>query len=380
MFQQNFGPYYAEARELARWETGSPEGRAPGGATIHIRSGGEGGAIPPAAPERGFTTETKGGAEWAVGPGGTYRVSIQPGMSDELIRSKLQEQADIHKNLFKPPPQPGTPERPPPTDVEAIPYTKPMPIPAARRFGLSLAGVLHHELGHLIIAVLNGFETQGIASHNYPRTKRLGGGASALTKTGAFRDSRGKVDPNLIAGKELKFLDLYAAGAAANELVDGIHRSEQEGTTGDRRGFDEVLDALKITNRDDREALWHQSIDRNMDRMRGMEDAIRFEASRREDNLSVQFHFSEARAKHIGELVKRGEFGTPGQRALEAAGQGTLFGGAPPGPAGRYPPGVTGAAGANAPERLRKYPGAPKNIYFVKIVTPDRLTYTVTAE
>jgi hypothetical protein len=26
MFQQNFGPEYAQARELARWETGSPEG------------------------------------------------------------------------------------------------------------------------------------------------------------------------------------------------------------------------------------------------------------------------------------------------------------------------------------------------------------------
>ena len=76
----------------------------------------EAGAPPPAT----FTRETKGGADWAVGPGGTYRVSVTPGMSDAEIEQKLAEQKTIHEGMNiprRPPPQPGTPERPPPTAV-----------------------------------------------------------------------------------------------------------------------------------------------------------------------------------------------------------------------------------------------------------------------
>jgi hypothetical protein len=48
-----------------------------------------------------FTRETAGGAEWAVAPGGKYRVSIQPGMSAAEINAKLAEQQALHKQMIE---------------------------------------------------------------------------------------------------------------------------------------------------------------------------------------------------------------------------------------------------------------------------------------
>jgi hypothetical protein len=97
----------------------------------------EAGAPPPGP---GFTRETKGGAEWAVDPTGKYRISVTPQMSEADIGAKLNEQIKaqqaLQARLKQPPPQPGTPERPPPTAAaeEADPLKREFPDAGVRRF------------------------------------------------------------------------------------------------------------------------------------------------------------------------------------------------------------------------------------------------------
>jgi hypothetical protein len=105
------------------------------------------------------------------------------------------------------------------------------------------------------------------------------------------------------------------------------------------------------------------AVDRNIRKLRGAEDFIRREAGRREDNPPIQWHFSKARTQHIVDRVRdlksAAGRGQPGQAGYA--------GGVPPGTAGGYPPGVTGGPRTYAPERLARYPGAPKNIYTVRV-------------
>jgi hypothetical protein len=109
----------------------------------------------------------------------------------------------------------------------------------------------------------------------------------------------------------------------------------------------------------------------------GLRRFFRREAGRREDNLPVERHFSKVRTLHIADLIKRGQFG-------QAAGEGPAgyAGGAPPGTAGGYPPNVAGTkgpnAGATAP--LKRRPGAPKNIYTVRIYDQNSRSASVDVE
>ena len=122
---------------------------------------------------------------------------------------------------------------------------------------------------------------------------------------------------------------------------------------------------------------WHAAVARAVEKLSrpGIADLMTQEAARREDNLDVQYHVSKARTEHIADHTKRGQFGQAARQ-----GPGGYAGGAPPGTAGGYPENVAGTKGASAPERLRRYPGSPKNIYTIRIYARNWRSASVDVE
>src|SRR6516162_7238775 len=127
--------------------------------------------------------------------------------------------------------------------TDPVGYQKLMRIPKSRLGPIgSTEETLHHELGHVIIGGLDGFEQYGIASHHHPANAgRMGTLASAQFRIGQFRDIRGNFDPDLLGSRIDRLLDLFAAGAAAGEVVDGIPRNENPGLYGDKRMAGELF-------------------------------------------------------------------------------------------------------------------------------------------
>jgi hypothetical protein len=247
---------------------------------------------------------------------------------------------------------------------EEVPYTRPMPIPSSRLMvtkGVTNQAVLHHELGHVIVGGLNGFPSSGVASH---RVYGPGGpSASTLFSRTLFRDPvTGGFNKELLTDRVDQIAELFAAGAATNELVDNIPRGDNPGLVGDRRMVKEFFKAFDIPE-DQHEALFDAAIDRAKDKLTPHADLIRDEATRREENLPVQYHFSKNRVSAIMDKVRGA--------TREPTAQGELFN-APSGAAagyrggeetvpGREGPGPQGAA-AKAPEPLKPF-SPPRNVY-----------------
>lgn len=258
--------------------------------------------------------------------------------------------------------------------TEPISYTKPMPIAKGLRQRMGISdiltdiSVLHHELAHAIVGVLNGFEQYGIVSHRNPVVAR-GSLAAAMFRLGQFANPiTGLFRPEKLVGRIDDLADLFAAGAAVNELIDGIPRDTNPGLVGDRNSAARLFAGLDIPTKE-WPAMFDAAVDRAIAKLSksGILDIIKDEATRREDNLPVGYHFSERRIAHIIERVRRE---TTPQYQLELQGQGQLFGpsagaaeqigrGGPEAVAGGEGPGARAAAEASRLKAFRP----PRNTY-----------------
>jgi len=265
--------------------------------------------------------------------------------------------------------------------TEPVGYQKLMRIPKSRLGPIgSTEEALHHELGHVIIGGLDGFEQYGIASHHHPANAgRMGTLASAQFRIGQFRDIRGNFDPDLLGSRIDRLLDLFAAGAAAGEVVDGIPRNENPGLYGDKRMAGELFDALELPAKQ-HEEYWNAAVDRAKERLLkpGVADLIRQEAGRREENLPVEFHFSKNRVAHIIDRA-RSLSGEPEQLNLGFAAEGPAAGGRSGQEVvtGTEERGAAATRGGAFPEKLKPY-SIPKNTYTIEIYggpnTPREIT------
>lgn len=244
---------------------------------------------------------------------GQMHVGSRQGLGPEQVgRQALLDQ--MIRMGVKPEEIPGL-ARPP----EGWEFTRHMAIPPTRvvkKLGGSTTMVLHHELGHGIIAGGHGVEQLGIMSHQHPDIGPTAAAAASMDHA-QFLDANGKWDAVKIAPHLDMLLEIGAGGVAANEVIDGIPRHQNPGRYGDIRGANALMDAAKVPVAD-RQAKWDAAVDRAVETLRPLADMIRDEVTRREDNLPVEWHFSKRRVDNIVERAKR--------EALEAAGQQPLWG------------------------------------------------------
>jgi hypothetical protein len=261
-----------------------------------------------------------------------------------------------------------------PGDMEQIPYTKPMKMAPSRlrpEQGLTDEAVHHHELAHAIVGALNDLEPGAIISHREPGAASRGTTAAAefnlrgFTNVDTFtRKVLGVFKRGIEPGRADALTDLFAAGAAANELMDGLPRDKNPGLAGDRKLANDLFGALGFESKYHDE-LWNSAIDRAKEKLTPeIQDIIRDEATRREDNLPVQYHYSENRVKNIVKRA-RGGYGT----AEEANAPGAVEAGNRVGAenvTGREGAGAQEPRGETAPEKLKPFK-PPQNDYHFRV-------------
>jgi hypothetical protein len=286
------------------------------------------------------------------------------------------------------PAQKKSPEEAPKTvgkigEHEPIDYTRPMPIPRSRTAvvqGTTEAVIHHHELGHAIVGALDGFEQNGIVSHRYAMASGPGIGAATMFRVRQFRDANGNFDMQLLGDKADKLADLFAAGAAANELVDRIPRDQNVGLYGDKRMAHNLFKALGFPEEKFGE-LFNAAVDRAKEKLSapGIADIIKDEATRREDNLPVEYHYSKNRVEHIVNRVK-GLQNEPIESTGNAAGnlEGSNRGGEEA-VAGREGQSAPSARTEAAPQRLKPF-SPPKNTYVFDVEAAGKPTETITLD
>jgi hypothetical protein len=192
---------------------------------------------------------------------------------------------------------------------EAVPYTKPMPIPERAkntRFGVDDLFVHYHELAHAIIAGLHGFNPEEIASHRHPLTQGAHAAASVLFDfRNLFGSRHGQLDPaKLSGGVGEKFLEVLAGGQAAGEVLNGMPKDVNFTASGDKDMAARFMTAMGIP-KSDWVKMWDQAYDRAKAKLTPEVVAIiKDEATRREDNLSPMYHYSGNRVAHIVERVR----------------------------------------------------------------------------
>lgn len=273
--------------------------------------------------------------------------------------------------------------------LDQWPYSKHMNVPSRLTPGGTPILVQRHEVGHSVMGGLHGIEQGGVASHH--NVEMTPGAAAA-----AFMENPGLSDPQtgqLIPAKVIPVLDIQleigAAGVAINELLDGVPHQQNPGRHGDIRRAAQLMEAAGIPVAD-RPAVWDAFVERAIERLRPVADLIREEADRREENLSVDWHYSKARIDHIVEKARNAI--SLQQRELESAGQANLLrpvAGTPQAGGGRTAPGSAGSqgggagalAGAGKAEKLKPF-RAPRFQYEVLVVDRqgnvayDRITAT----
>jgi hypothetical protein len=160
---------------------------------------------------------------------------------------------------------------------------------------------------------------------------------------------------------------LAVAGAAINELIDGIPRAQNPGIGGDMQGAGDVFRAIDLKHPQEMQMAWDAGVDRVIAKIRaipGLEDIIRLEAGRREENLPVQMIMTDARLKKIIERAKALRDAAEPKRAeqlplFQEVGRNAPGVSAPGGPGAREAVAGREGQGAAAGARLRQPPLKP---------------------
>lgn len=212
-----------------------------------------------------------------------------------------------------------------------VDYTKRMPIPKTKTSGeLGQEQIHHHELFHAILGELGGFDPQGVVSHRNPVLMKGGAapGASAavLYDFRQFTGGTGKLNPVLLLARDngKRFVMQIAGGAAANEVIDGIHRYDNPGLQGDVNMAGRFFEALGFPRKNWPE-LWEASIDSAKQLLTPeVQNIIKHEATFREDNLPVGWHYSKARIQAIVDRIHEAHEQSYGPEGRSGYGKGIV--------------------------------------------------------
>ena len=164
--------------------------------------------------------------------------------------------------------------------------------------------VYHHEVAHIAEAELNDIPTKGVQSpeHLEANGKYL---ASAVVDIGKFR-TKGQWDPEKIKNPA-GLLNAVMAGVASDEYLHGRGRWNNNDSSNDFKMAREILSAVGVKDKTQQDYHINKAVDRVIEHLKNpvIENIITEESSKREKGLNKSLLFSEARTKHIGDLIKR---------------------------------------------------------------------------
>jgi hypothetical protein len=250
-----------------------------------------------------------------------------------------------------------------------IPWQRNMPQPRShigpseRQVGITtpskMAFVLNvHELGHNIFAHFGDLPVTGMVTHLH-RELNPGSRGATLVDMSRFLDAQGNLDAAKVRAEPEVLINLGVAGAAMNEVVNGIPAHQNPGMGGDMRGAADVFDAMGFTYPDQMQALWDAGVARviaEINSIPGLADLVREEARKREENLPAEHLFSQNRIDKINARARALRDAARQQQQQQQPQQielpGVLSGNAPGVPAqgsGGNPQAVAGGQGGNAP-------------------------------
>jgi hypothetical protein len=192
---------------------------------------------------------------------------------------------------------------------EPVGYTKPMAIPEKNKntkFGITEPFIHHHELAHVVVGGKNGLDPGAVASHRHPLNPP-NISASVLFDFSQFKTGGNFDRAKLAGGVGEKVLEMLAAGHAAGEVIDGMPKDVNFSASGDKRLAAKFLAAMGVPKYD-WVKMWDAAYDGAKAKLTPEAVAImKDEATRREDNLPVIYHYSENRVQHILERVADAE-------------------------------------------------------------------------
>lgn len=173
--------------------------------------------------------------------------------------------------------------------------------------GMDTKAVLNHELAHAAVAKNEGFAPIDVISNTHPE---IGSKSSvATTRLDWGKDLQPDKDGTVATAKIKARLDSVLttamAGAAANELYDGIPYEQNEGLHGDLELARGILKDLGYSA-DETEAKLRASVDRAKEYLQhsGTSDIINAASDTREPNLPDTHHYSAGRLRTILQQIE----------------------------------------------------------------------------
>ena len=165
------------------------------------------------------------------------------------------------------------------------------------RTGLDAKAILNHELAHAALAHMAGLEPLDIISNKHmeagPTTiaaVRIGWPADMLKR------EDGTIEPRALKERLPDVLATYMAGAAANELYDGIKYEDNKSLKGDIQEVENTLDLLGLSAEEkDRFIEWGMTRAKATLQDPDVEDLINEFSDTRERGLPASHHYSAAR-------------------------------------------------------------------------------------
>lgn len=216
------------------------------------------------------------------------------------INSPIGEQPDVNQPPIneKFPWESVEPE-PKQMDVARLPFQKPSQISGlVLPEGYDTTAVHHHELAHTYVGAEEGLHPIDIVSNTHKDVSPLTAAAARFAK------SDFQLDPNMSAGEANdrvdKILSTLFAGAAANELYDGIPHMENKGVSGDFEIAKRVLKQANVPLKN-YESFITGAVNRAKEHLTkpGVSDIIKGAAQTREGGLSETHLYSGQRMQEI---------------------------------------------------------------------------------
>jgi hypothetical protein len=169
------------------------------------------------------------------------------------------------------------------------------------RTGLDTKAILNHELAHAALAHFAGFDPLDIISseHMTAQPKTLAAVRVDLPEDLMKRED-GTFEPKALRERLPDVLSMYMAGAAANELYDGIKYEDNKSLGADIKEVQDTLDLLGLsTEEKDRFIEWGMTRAKAVLSDPDVENLINEFSDTRERGLSESHHYSMARIQEF---------------------------------------------------------------------------------
>lgn len=178
--------------------------------------------------------------------------------------------------------------------------SRPMEIPKNLRRGLKTEQILEHELGHAVVAHLEGIKVDEIYSHLHPSLKEGGMAAALKVDLDDWKNANGSWNEDKVAKNIDKLITIKMAGGIANELYSGIPFHDNPGVGADVGTARSILrNAGFSTNEIEDKMAAMRDTARNHLTKPGIQSIIKQNAAVREDNLPNTLHYSKDGLQNI---------------------------------------------------------------------------------